>query len=74
MQTYRAPELLNALGSTSRIVPVPGTTDLLCRNRECLLLPRLLAASSFRKHVQGHPPLQDVFPELTCKTTYLSNL
>lgn len=32
------------------------------------------AASSFKKHVQGHPPLQEVFPELTCKTTYLSNL
>ena len=32
------------------------------------------AASSFKKHVQGHPRLQEVFPELTCKTTYLSNL
>ena len=49
MQTYRAPELLNALGSTSRIVPVPGTTDLLCSSRECLLLPRLL----LRPHPSG---------------------
>ena len=42
IQTYHAPEPLNALGSTSRIVSVPGMTDLLCRNHECLLLPHLL--------------------------------
>lgn len=74
IQTYHTPELINAQGLHQGLCQ--GWHD-----RSALQEPAVLAAatspfaaSSFKKHVQGHPRLQEVFPELTCKTTYLSNL